>query len=78
MPIQAPKRPDDYPDRFLDCQMAIEDGVLQLLGDAQTAGWSRAEVLAAIIEVADNTSLALDENERLDVETHLKKFLGGD
>jgi hypothetical protein len=78
MPIQAPKQPVDYPDRFTDCQMAIEDAVLQLVGEAQLAGWNRAEVLAAIIEVADNTSLALDENERLDVEIHLKKFLGGD
>lgn len=78
MAIQAPRLHDDYPDRFIDCQMAIEDGVLQLLGDAQLAGWSRAEVLAAMIEVADNTSLALDENERIEVEMHLKKFLGGD
>lgn len=78
MPTQAPKQHDNYPDRFIDCQMAIEDALLQLLGDAQLAGWSRAETLAAIIEVADNTSLALDENERLEVEIHLKKFLGGD
>lgn len=49
MAIQAPRLHDNYPDRFIDCQMAIEDGVLQLLGDAQIAGWSRAEVRTAIL-----------------------------
>ncbi|RCW77743.1 hypothetical protein [Phyllobacterium bourgognense] len=74
MTIPKPPHPEKHPDRFRDCQLAIEDRMLELLGDAQVAGWTKGEVLAAMIEVAENTNLAMHPNVRLSVETELKRL----
>lgn len=53
-------------DRFVDCQEAIEMRVHQIVEDAYVAGWDNpGEVLAAIIEIADNLALQYGENEAL-------------
>lgn len=67
-PLTKPRHPRLHPDRFNECQMALEDRVLSLLGDAVTAGWDNDEVLAAIIEIADNTNLAMSKDVLLTVE----------
>ncbi|TXR49549.1 hypothetical protein [Phyllobacterium endophyticum] len=76
MTIPRPHHPKNHPDRFADCQRAIEDRLLELLGDATMAGWTRTEILAAIIEVADITSLAMHKNIGLSVEAELRKLKG--
>jgi hypothetical protein len=54
-------------DRFIDCQEAIETRVHQIVEDAYIAGWENpSEVLAAIIEIADNLALRYGENEALE------------
>lgn len=75
MKIKAPKAKGNYSDRFNDCQLAIEDGLIDLLGAASVAGWSQQEVLTAIIEVADNTALALDARGKTDVEIRLHNLI---
>ena len=74
MTIAKPRNPRLHPDRFNECQMAVEDRLLSLLGDAITAGWDKDEVLASIIEVAENTNLAMHESVLLSVETELMRF----
>lgn len=61
--------------RFEECQKAIEDGLLELLGAAIEAGWGKAEVIAAIIAVAEKTQLAQDKFVGPSVEMYLKKFM---
>ena len=75
MPLTGPSHPRKHADRFAECQRAIEDRMLELLGDAQVAGWSKEEVLAAMIEVADNTTLVMQQNVLLSVETELRKLM---
>lgn len=59
--------------RFIDCQLAVETRVHQVVEDAYIAGWEPGEVLAAIIEVADNIALQFGENEALrDLLSRLK------
>ena len=54
MTIRGPHRTRDHPDRCFECQRAIVVARLnELMRDAQQAGWNKAEVLAAIIDVAD-------------------------
>lgn len=53
------------PDRFADCQEAIETRVRNIIEDAYVAGWDHGEVLVAIVEVADRMALMLGENEAL-------------
>lgn len=72
--IRKPQHERDHPDRFSDCQLALEDRIIELLGDAVISGWDRDEVLEAIIAVTDNTAMALRANELLSTETELRKF----
>ncbi|RCW77708.1 hypothetical protein C7476_13915 [Phyllobacterium bourgognense] len=75
MTIPGPTRARNDSERFVDCQRAVEDRMLELLGDAQVAGWTKEEVLAAMIEVAENTNLAMHPNALLSVETELRKLM---
>ncbi|MBZ3695545.1 hypothetical protein [Phyllobacterium calauticae] len=75
MKIKAPKATGNYPDRFEDCQTAIEEVFVQLVVEATRAGWRHEEVLAAITSVADITAIALDTNGKADVEIRLLKLM---
>ena len=48
----------------------MEDGFLALVDQAVAAGWNRAEVIAAIINLANNT--ALGDAARDDMERRLR------
>ena len=75
MTVGRPHLPRSHPDRFSECQRAVEDYVLELLGDAVEAGWNKDEILAAMIEVADNNALAMHQNVLVSVETELRKLM---
>ncbi|MGV2140051.1 hypothetical protein ACQZ45_18905 [Agrobacterium sp. 16-2014-1-2a] len=61
-----PSGPDDKASRYLECQHAIEAGLQTLVGSAIASGWGEQEVLAAVIEVADNLMLANMSNSEFD------------
>lgn len=64
MPIDGPKVLFNYADREMDCQSALEDGVVRLVDAAEKAGWSRREVFDAIAELARNGQAAEVENTK--------------
>ena len=35
--MKGPKKDGDFPERFMDCQEAIADGLFNLINDAQEA-----------------------------------------
>lgn len=61
--IRPPAHPGRYEDRFLDLQGEIDTPLIDLVSDACRAGWKIEEVLAAVVEVADNLMLASIETE---------------
>lgn len=61
--------------RLEECQIAVEDGVLQLLGDAVDAGWGKAETIEAIIAVAEKAQIAQDRFIGPSVAGYLRKSL---
>jgi len=63
--LAAPKREGPYPDRELDCQMAIESAFRSVADTAGAAGWSDQEVAHALIELAHNHWFALDAKDRM-------------
>jgi hypothetical protein len=75
MPIPRPHCSRTHPARFDACQMAIEDKLIELIGQASDEGWHRDEILSAIIEIADNLSLARREDIALAIETQLSKLM---
>lgn len=61
-----PPPPPDEENRHLLCQMAVEIPLQDLIEEAVQVGWDETEVLAAIIEVADNLMLVNVNNAELD------------
>lgn len=61
MTIKAPKA-GNYPDRQLDCEMALEDALQDIIEEAQTAGWKRTESMDAIESLVANFRKAYDED----------------
>ena len=53
------RQPLNHPDRFLDCQAAMEDHFNEIMDAASAAGWTPAEASAAIVDLADNYMVKL-------------------
>lgn len=66
--MQPPRFPAGHPDRFVDLQEMVEPAVAAVITSGTDAGWTTAELAAAIIEVADNLMLADAENRRTNEE----------
>jgi hypothetical protein len=75
MTIPKPRRPRDHPDRFADCRLAIEDKLIELIGEASDAGWHRDEILSAIAEITDNLSMARREDVAIKIKMQLAKLM---
>ena len=78
MTIERPQRPRAHPARFHQCQLAIEDEVIELVGRACDAGWHRDEVLAAMMEVIDDLALARREDVAMAIELHVSRLMRKD
>lgn len=64
--IPPPTVPLTDENRHLLCQMALELPLQDLIDAAVKDGWQEREVLAAIIEVADNLMLAAGANAEVE------------
>lgn len=49
--IDPPKRQDDYPDRLLDCEAALEPLFQELMQTAFAHGWGPAETRKALLRL---------------------------
>ena len=76
MTIERPQRLRTHPARFHQCQLAMEDEIIELVGRACDAGWHRDEVLAAMMEVIDDLALARREDVALAVELRVSQLMG--
>jgi hypothetical protein len=77
MSIHPPGKPLDHPDRFLDCQQALEPAFQNVVERATAAGWEEVEVVAALVTLADHHMLARGENIALDeLLADLRRRLG--
>jgi len=61
----APPHFEQHPDRFLQCQEALESSVLAVVEAMTDAGWGPEEVAAALVELADNNMLSVLANRDL-------------
>lgn len=63
--MDTPRAPGNYPDREVDCQMAVEPAFQAVIDDAVSSGWERSEVLIALYEVSLAIASAEEENGRV-------------
>lgn len=61
--IDKPRKDEPYPDRDLDCQMAMEDHFKELIEAAERSGWTREEAIDAVAELARNQTSGDHEND---------------
>lgn len=61
--IDKPRKDEPYPDRDLDCQMAMDEHFQELIEAAGQSGWSREEAISAVAELARNQISADYEND---------------
>lgn len=73
--IPPPKVTEDDPVRHLNCQDALHACFKDLAERAMKSGWKEGEVMAAIIDLADNHMLAAAANNNtIDLIEALKKL----
>jgi hypothetical protein len=67
--VLRPRQSDDYPDRDLECQEALQPyfeqsmQAAQLLGIAVEAGWTKGDFSLALTELERYRILALNDEE---------------
>jgi len=60
--IAPPEIGEHHPDRHLSCQEAIEPAFQAVADMAEQSGWSAVEIVAALVDLADNHMLARAAN----------------
>ena len=60
--MDTPRAPGNYPDREVDCQMAVEPAFQAVIDEAVGSGWERSEVLIALYEISLAIASAEEEN----------------
>ena len=71
MTFAPPKKPYQYPDRPIYCQVSMDDAFREC-GKIAAAGCGPEETAAAIYELTDNHLTALRENYVLDRQLAVK------
>jgi hypothetical protein len=62
--IASPPAGADISDRSLECEFALEPAFLDLVHQAQQAGWKSLEIDLVLVSLADNHMLGEMENLR--------------
>jgi hypothetical protein len=66
MTFTPPKKPYQYPDRLIDCQVSMDGAFRDLWDRSAEMGWGPEEIAAALYELTDNHLAGLRENETLE------------
>ncbi|TJW43875.1 MAG: hypothetical protein E5W83_16025 [Mesorhizobium sp.] len=66
--INQPKRAEEYSDREIDCQEAMEPGFQAVVDCMLEAGWTRGEIMRSLRRRIAADNMAQKENAKLPVE----------
>ncbi|TIL24858.1 hypothetical protein [Mesorhizobium sp.] len=66
--INPPKRAEEYCDREIDCQEAMEPGFQAIVDCMLEAGWTRGEIMRSLRRLIAADNMAQKENAKLAVE----------
>lgn len=66
--INPPKRQDDYPDREIDCQEAMETMFQTMVEEMRAVGWSPVEIDIAIRRLINANKSARAETAKLEAD----------
>jgi hypothetical protein len=73
--IDPPRNQTEYPDREIDCQMAMEPGFQAIVESMMEVGWSRGEVMKALRRLIAADNMAQKETAKLEAELALLRAM---
>jgi hypothetical protein len=73
--ISRPRRADEYPDRAIDCQDAMEPGFQAIVDCLLEAGWSRGETLRSLKRLIAADNMTQKENARIETQLAIARAM---
>jgi hypothetical protein len=73
--IEPPKNQDDYPDRALDCEEAMEPGFQAIVECMMEVGWNRGEIMRALRKLIAADNMAQKETAKLEAELAIMRAM---
>jgi len=73
--IFQPRQADEYPDRAIDCQEAMEPGFQAIVDCMLEAGWSRGEVLRSLKRLIAADNMTQKENARTETQLAIARAM---
>ncbi|MDF3217952.1 hypothetical protein EN962_19145 [Mesorhizobium sp. M7A.F.Ca.CA.001.09.2.1] len=73
--INPPKQQEDYADRPLDCQEAMEPGFQAIIDCMLEVGWTRGETLRALKRLIAVDNMTQKENARMETQLAIARAM---
>lgn len=73
--IPAPRHQQDYPDRTIDCQEAMEPGFQVIVDCMQEAGWTRGEVIRSLRRLIAADNMTQKENAKVEADLAIARAM---
>ncbi|WP_292514252.1 hypothetical protein [Mesorhizobium sp.] len=70
-----PKRPDEYPDREIDCQEAMEAGFRAIVDCMLEAGWTRGEIMRSLRRLVAADNMTQRENAKVEAKLAIARAM---
>ncbi|MER8536049.1 hypothetical protein [Mesorhizobium sp. M0701] len=73
--IRAPKRQDEYVDREIDCQEAMEPGFQVIVDCMLEAGWTRGEIMRSLRRLVAADNMTQKENAKVEAQLAIARAM---
>ncbi|WP_214477410.1 hypothetical protein [Mesorhizobium sp. dw_380] len=73
--INRPRRDDDYPDREIECQEAMEPGFQAIVDCMLEAGWARGEILRSLKLLIAADNMTQKENAKMEAQLAITRAM---
>lgn len=75
--IRAPKRQNEYVDREIDCQEAMEPGFQVIVDCMLEAGWTRGEIMRSLKRLIAADNMTQKENAKVEAQLAIARAMMG-
>ncbi|SFQ10083.1 hypothetical protein SAMN03159463_05651 [Mesorhizobium sp. NFR06] len=73
--ISAPRYQQEYADREIDCQEAMEPGFQAIIDCMLEAGWTRGEVMRSLRRLIAADNMTQKENAKMETELAIARAM---
>ncbi|TGS13962.1 hypothetical protein EN852_014875 [Mesorhizobium sp. M2E.F.Ca.ET.209.01.1.1] len=73
--ISPPKQPDEYADREIDCQQAMEPGFQAIVDCMVESGWTHEEAKRALRRLIAADNMTQKENAKVEAELAIARAM---